>query len=323
MALDELVGCIELLQERMRSHRGALRENETRTRMALIDPLLRALGWDVFDPAVVTPEYKVGGGWADYALLRADGRPAAVVEAKKLGEGLSSHRMQMLTYANAAGIDYAGLTDGNHWELYSVFERGQLNDRRKLEVDIAATPAHTGALKLLLLWRPNLASGKPVSAGTPILVGDGRPTPTPTEGEPPPPPEPASTSRPPSRGWVALSEYKPPPGAPCPAAVRFWDGSEQTLEYWHEILTGVVKRLHSEGRLTVEDVPIGWTSNVYSVHTEAVHPSGKEFGYPKWVEETPFVVNVQLNAGQVRTNTKKLLERCGRDPTEVHLRATR
>lgn len=129
MLLGELVECIELLQERVRSHRDALRENETRTRMALIDPLLRALGWDVFDPAAVTPEYKVGGGWADYALLRADGRPAAVVEAKKLGEGLSSHRMQMLTYANAAGIDYAGLTDGNHWELYSVFERGQLNDR--------------------------------------------------------------------------------------------------------------------------------------------------------------------------------------------------
>ena len=71
MVLDELVGCIELLQERIRSHRDALRENETRTRMALIDPLLRALGWDVFDPEVVTPEYKAGGGWVDYALMVA------------------------------------------------------------------------------------------------------------------------------------------------------------------------------------------------------------------------------------------------------------
>ena len=76
MALDELMECIDLLQERMRSHRDTLRENETRTRMALIDPMLRALGWDVSDPAAVTPEYKGGGGWADYALLRADGRPA-------------------------------------------------------------------------------------------------------------------------------------------------------------------------------------------------------------------------------------------------------
>ena len=126
MVLGELVGCIELLQERIRSHRDTLQENETRTRMALIDPLLRALGWDVFDPEVVTPEYKAGGGRADYALLRADGQPAATVEAKKLGETLSSHRMQMLNYANASGIEYAGLTDGDHWELYSVFRAGSV-----------------------------------------------------------------------------------------------------------------------------------------------------------------------------------------------------
>lgn len=89
MVLGELVECIELLQERIRLHRDALRESETRTRMALIDPLLRALGWDVFDPEVVIPEYKAGGGRADYALLRTDGQPAATVEAKKLGEMLS------------------------------------------------------------------------------------------------------------------------------------------------------------------------------------------------------------------------------------------
>ncbi len=256
MLLDELVECIKLLRERMRSHRDALRENETRTRMALIDPLLRALGWDVFDPAVVTPEYKVGGGWADYALLRADGRPAAVVEAKKLGEGLSSHRMQMLNYANASGIKYAGLTDGDHWDLYSVFEPVPLDDKRKLEVSIASTPAHTCALKLLLLWRPNLASGEPVPAAAPIL-GDPRPVPTPVEAKPSQRRTRSPAPRPVSSGWVALSEFEPPPDTPCPAAVRFWDGSEQALKYWYEILTGVAKRLHSEGRLTVEDVPIG------------------------------------------------------------------
>ena len=47
MGLDDLVARIELLQARIRSHKAALRENETRTRMALIDPLMHALGWDV------------------------------------------------------------------------------------------------------------------------------------------------------------------------------------------------------------------------------------------------------------------------------------
>ena len=306
MVLGELVGCIELLQERIRSHRDALRENETRTRMALIDPLLRALGWDVSDPKVVTPEYKADGGWVDYALLRTDGQPAATVEAKKLGEALSPHRMQMLNYANASGIKFAGLTDGDHWELYSVFEQVPLHDRKKLEISITNTPAHTSALKLLLLWRPNLASGEPVPAPAPILCEH------PWEPRPPVPPD-----------WVALSEYEPPPGTQCPAAIRFWDGSEQTLEDWHEILTGVVKRLYSEGGLTVEDVPVGFSRNAYSVHTEPVHPSGNAFGKAVWVEETPFVVNAYVNAGQVRANTRRLLQRCNRNPAEVHLRTAR
>ena len=323
MALDELVGCIELLQERIRSHRDTLQENETRTRMALIDPLLRALGWDVFDPEVVTPEYKAGGGRADYALLRADGQPAATVEAKKLGEALSSHRMQMLNYANASGIAYAGLTDGDHWELYSVFEPVPLGDKRKLEVSIANTPAHASALQLLLLWRPNLGSGKPVPATAPIL-DDRRPEPTPTEIEPAPrrnkvPP----AARPRSAAWVALSEYEPPSGTACPAAIRFWDGSEHTLKYWYEILTSVVKRLHSEGRLTVKDVPIGWSPKLYSVHTEPVHPTGKGFGNAKRVEGTPFLVNAHLDPKYARENTRKLLQHCDRNPAEVHLRAAR
>ena len=85
MVLDELVDCVEALKARIASHGYELRENETRTRMALIDPLLHALGWDVSDPGVVMPEHKMSGGWADYALLRPDGKPAATVEAKKLG----------------------------------------------------------------------------------------------------------------------------------------------------------------------------------------------------------------------------------------------
>ncbi len=91
MLLDELVRCIEVLQERIRSYADVLRENETRTRMALIDPLLRVLDWDVSDPGV-TPEYRVQDRRADYALLGHDGSPVAVVEAKKLGEPLKAHQ---------------------------------------------------------------------------------------------------------------------------------------------------------------------------------------------------------------------------------------
>ena len=314
MGLEDLVRCVELLKERIQSHGAALRENETRTRMALIDPLLHALGWDVSDPGVVTPEYKVAGVLADYALLRPDGRPAATVEAKRLGAGLVSHRMQMLNYANADGIAYAGLTDGNHWEMYNVFQQATLNERRILEVSIADAPAHESALKLLLLWRPNLASGQPVPAGTPIVGETAGPTPTPDDVEQPPMPQLVSAD------WVELSEYNPPTGAVCPTSIRFWDGSERPLNKWYEILTGVIEKLYAEQWLTLEDVPIGWSRKTYSVHTEPVHPTGKQFRYYKSIEGTPLVVNVNLSAMRIRKLTEKLLHRFGQKSANVYLR---
>ena len=62
----------------------------------------------------------MSGAWADYALLDADGKPVAIMEAKKLNEPLAAHRLQMVNYANLSGVPYAGLTDGNRWELYRV-----------------------------------------------------------------------------------------------------------------------------------------------------------------------------------------------------------
>ena len=281
--------------------------------MALIDPLMHVLGWDVSDPEVVTPEYRVSDGWADYALLRLDGRPGATVEAKKLGEALASHRMQMLNYANASGIEYAGLTDGNHWELYDVFKRAPLEEKRILEVSIADAPAHESALKLLLLWRPNLESGQPVAASAPILGEAPRPTPE------PPGVEQAPAPRSESPGWIALSEYSPPAGTPCPVSIRFWDGSERTLNHWYEVLTLVVEKLHTEGLLTVDDVPIQSGKRTYSVHTEPVHPTGNPFPNHRSINGTPLFVNVNLDARRVRQNAKRLLERYGQNPADVHL----
>lgn len=171
MPLDDLINIIETLKKRMTTHRQSLQQNETRTRVALIDPLLTALGWDVQDPGLVTPEYTVGQGRADYALNGSESNriPAAIVEAKRLGHALNdAERMQMLNYASARGIRHAAVTDGDVWELYEVFKPTPLEDRRLLNVKIVSTPAHRLALQLLLLWRPNLVSGEPVAAQEPI-----------------------------------------------------------------------------------------------------------------------------------------------------------
>ena len=85
----------------------------------------------------------------DYALLDAAGKPVAVIEAKRLGESLASHQIQFISYANQAGVPYAGLTDGNHWELYEMFsdDPAPIEDRLLLNLSIAGRPAHEVALK--------------------------------------------------------------------------------------------------------------------------------------------------------------------------------
>ncbi len=182
MLLEPLVATIQNLKRSIEAHETSLRENEIRTRMALIDPLLSILGWDTSDPELVLPEYTVSGR-ADYALLKPDGRPAAFIEAKKLGEPLEQHRMQMLNYSNAAGVDYAGLTNGNQWEFYSVFERGTLDQRLLLQTNIVSANPYHCALGFLLLWRPNLASGDPTKAPVPALAPLPVDTPSPPRGE--------------------------------------------------------------------------------------------------------------------------------------------
>ena len=61
--------------------------HEMRTRYAVIDPILEALGWEIDDPSQVRVEYevKVSGKMkrVDYALL-SKGKPVVLVEAKKL-----------------------------------------------------------------------------------------------------------------------------------------------------------------------------------------------------------------------------------------------
>ena len=158
MLLDDLVGVIELLKERIAAHGTNLRENEIRTRMALIDPMLQALGWDTSNPSLVAPEYSLGGNRVDYALMKSDGNPLVLLEAKKLGESLASHQVQLLNYAIMSGISYAGLTDGDNWELYDVFQRRPLADKRMMQVSIIGTPVSQCAWMLSLLQQSSLAT---------------------------------------------------------------------------------------------------------------------------------------------------------------------
>ena len=159
--LDALVGAIESIQDRIKRDHATIGANETRTRDALINPLLGALGWA--DPSVVTSEYLIrygrgaaNYGVADYALHSPGGRaqPFALVEAKRMNEDLSDdHRNQIFEYAaNRESVKYAILTNGDCWELYEFIEEGRsLQACLMLDLSIRRESAYDCAVQLLPL----------------------------------------------------------------------------------------------------------------------------------------------------------------------------
>lgn len=69
---------------------------EIRTRYALVDPILQALGWNIFDPSQVRIEHETTNQSnphrVDYALF-SEGKPVIIVEAKMLpAERLAYYR---------------------------------------------------------------------------------------------------------------------------------------------------------------------------------------------------------------------------------------
>ena len=205
MLLDELVAAIKNVKSRIEHHQNSLRQSEALTRYSLIDPMLRALGWDTTDPTLVTPEYEVGGKRADYALLEGN-QVVVFLEAKRLDENLSTHRSQVAAYASELGIKYPALTNGNKWEVYDNSKLVPIDQRQILNVSINESPSSRIALQLLLLWQPNLASGEPVSANEPIFSAQQTgPNPQPTIIQDPAAVTPPSPSE---EGWTSLADLQ-------------------------------------------------------------------------------------------------------------------
>lgn len=322
MLLDELVTAIQTVQARIREHGSSLNQNEYRTRISLIDPILNALGWDVSDPGLVIHEYAVGNGRADYALLRQDGSPTAFVEAKRLGEmaDASRHETQLFTYAVTQGVKYAGLTDGDRWLFDNLTARFSGGVSRLLDVTLSRESAHQCALKLLLLWRPTLAAGQPIEANRPILVEstDSELTKDRTES-PQPPPQGALPSTPPSLGWIPLSEYRPGKHDPLPL-IRLPGENEIQLQKWYGLLVEVAEWLIRRGSLTEDSCPVPGAVRGYSmINAVPKHENGEDLFHPERLSNGLYL-NKQGNRDTLLSNAKSLLKHFGEDPASILLK---
>ena len=150
--------------------------NEADTRFQIIDRLLQdVLGWPT---QAFRMEQSTVEGFADYHLLRPNGKPALIVEAKRTGvyfdlpanfnlrkpfravktrtlltsNGLKAAIIQAQRYCADEGCEYGAVTNGVQFVLFKAFQRGKAwRDLTALVVSNVAWFAtnYTDALRLL------------------------------------------------------------------------------------------------------------------------------------------------------------------------------
>lgn len=114
---------------------------EEATKNAFIMPFLQCLGYDVFNPLEVVPEYitDIGtkkGEKIDYAIFK-DGGPTILIECKHWAQNLNLHDGQLLRYFHVSKAKFGLLTNGITYRFYSdLVEANKMDEKPFLEFNI-------------------------------------------------------------------------------------------------------------------------------------------------------------------------------------------
>lgn len=109
--------------------------NETSISQGIVLPILQSLGWKVFDSRYVFPEYSIGGGRVDLALLDHRSRASIFIEVKMIGK-IEGSEKQLFEYAFHQGVPFLVLTDGQEWNFYLPLTQGSYQERKLYKLDL-------------------------------------------------------------------------------------------------------------------------------------------------------------------------------------------
>ncbi len=317
MPLESLLKLVEKLRECIDSHGDALRQSEALTRYALIDPLLRELGWDTEDPDVVVPECRVQNNQiADYVLYH-DGDPAIVIESKKLAEPLRGGKAldQGILYCAYTDAGYFILTDGNSWELYESGKTSPITS-----FDLTGGSAADACLKALALWRPSVMSGQIAVGETPVIELLGNQTNTTesqlTEETTVQPPSPSQSEE----GWEPITDFALPTGhSGFQAEILFPDNKQVSIKTGKGIMIEVTRWLIDKNILTKNHCPISFADTRYLVSTSPKHSNGSSFrNNPAQIGDLH--INTDYTRKDLVENTRHIIKHVKQDPAQFKVR---
>lgn len=130
MSIEKIKTVSDQILNRLPAVRG---KSEEATKQALVLPMLDALGYDIWNPSEVCPEYEADFAIkkagqkekVDVALLRND-LPRTYIEVKQVDTVLDGHEGQLARYFNATQTVTLGiLTNGVEWRFYT--DTGNVN----------------------------------------------------------------------------------------------------------------------------------------------------------------------------------------------------
>jgi hypothetical protein len=89
-------------------------------------PFIQALGYDVFNPLEVMPEYTcdIGtkkGEKVDYAIMK-EGKPIILIECKHWAQNMDLHDNQLIRYFHVGNAKFGLLTNGIIYRFYTDLE---------------------------------------------------------------------------------------------------------------------------------------------------------------------------------------------------------
>jgi len=135
--LSNLSDVLSQVKDAAKHYQETLTRNEAATRAALIDPVLRALGWDTANTNMVEVEKTLGQVKADYALFDYNKEPKVVVEAKSLGTNLNQPNliMSLVSYAFQGRLNEVFLTDGIVWSHFDTFQPRNVSPAKTINIE--------------------------------------------------------------------------------------------------------------------------------------------------------------------------------------------
>ena len=131
---------IKLLSDRVIKLKDNIGTEEA-TKTAFILPFLQTLGYDVFDPTEVVPEFTCDlgikkGEKIDYAIHK-EGQPIILIECKHWKDDLNSRNGQLFRYFHVSNARFGILTNGIVYRFYTdLVEKNKMDEKPFFEFNM-------------------------------------------------------------------------------------------------------------------------------------------------------------------------------------------